>query len=171
MHRGLILFYGKSEYVFARVQQLFISLVKQNFRVHILDCAIRLNLFAIVEESQRHFLNPDVILSHITIQRLFTPYQILTVTQELTPEILPVFLAPHKQFFDGDVGFKESMFLLGKLYQIWSSLAQKQHLLVVEKESYEHPVFRSHFPQLLKIAKESYRLGPSKNTLQKIRIF
>lgn len=153
MQKGLFLFSGQSALVFSEVHRLLIPLVLKGYRVHIIDCAIRLNLFVITEECQRRHLPVDFILNQITVQRLFTPYQILTVTKNLNPEILPVFLAPHKQFFDGDVAFGEALFLLEKLYQFWFELSQKQILWIAEKQSYPNPIFRSLFPKLCQKAK------------------
>ncbi|TGM45972.1 hypothetical protein [Leptospira vanthielii] len=91
-------------------------------KVHVIDCAIRLRAMQIAEATKE--LN-FFALHNITLQRAFTPYQLLDLfnsisndylTSESEP-IINIFLAPSKQFFDQDVKKDERVHLLKILTQ------------------------------------------------------
>lgn len=150
----LKLLFGSSE-TFYLAHTWISELSFQGFRVHILDCAIRFNAFLLAEEAFRRGASAEYILSKVTIQRAFTPYQILDALQETmkalqTPKnkdpVIPFILAPCKQFFDGDVAEDESLFLLKKMTNIFEEYSQLGlPLVVVEKQNYKN----RHFPDVL----------------------
>ncbi|PJZ79261.1 hypothetical protein [Leptospira meyeri] len=91
-------------------------------KVHVIDCAIRLRAMQIAEATKG--LN-FFALHNITLQRAFTPYQLLDLfnsisndylTSESEP-VINIFLAPSKQFFDKDVKKDERIHLLKILTQ------------------------------------------------------
>lgn len=97
--------------------------------LHIMDCAIRLRAYDIAEMTKSSNLP---ILHQILVQRAFTPYQLLDFITQLVnegeaPEIrsrLYLFLAPSKQFFDGDVKLEERRFLLKRLVEKFARIQQ-----------------------------------------------
>lgn len=97
-------------------------LLTNHQKVHVIDCAIRLRAMQIAEVTK----GLDFFALHnITLQRAFTPYQLLDLfntisadTQHNNPEhVINIFLAPSKQFFDGDVQKEERIHLLKVLTQ------------------------------------------------------
>lgn len=91
--------------------------LSQGERVHVLDCAIRLKPFLLAEATKG---SDSMVLHQITVQRAFTPYQLLDSVQALLGQDgdldrIFFFLAPSKQFFDGDVQKEERIFLLEQL--------------------------------------------------------
>jgi hypothetical protein len=118
-------------------------------RIFVVDCAIRLNLFRLVDEAVLHDVNPDALLASIFVQRLFTPYHILEALTEAEQDRsrdVTFLLAPMKQFFDGDVGEEEGLFLLERFV---SRLGRTRHpFLIIEKDHYPHPSFAPIFPKL-----------------------
>lgn len=97
-------------------------LLANHQRVHIIDCAIRLRAMQIAEATKG--LN-FFALHNITLQRAFTPYQLLDLFNSIASEyqvnehepVINIFLAPSKQFFDGDVKKDERIHLLNILTQ------------------------------------------------------
>lgn len=116
-------------------------------RVHNVDCAMRFDVFPIVEEARRWMISPEEILDSITIQRAFTPYQILDVMHRILRHrsrvpTLYCFMAPCKQFFDGDVSQDEAHYLLGLMPELLASISRRAGpLLIIEQNSYQHPAF------------------------------
>lgn len=97
-------------------------LLANHQKVHVIDCAIRLRAMQIAEATK----GLDYFALHnITLQRAFTPYQLLdlfnTISAEFqhhdTEHVINIFLAPSKQFFDGDVKKEERIHLLKVLTQ------------------------------------------------------
>lgn len=112
--------------------------------VHIVDCAICLNVFDLADSASGMGLNPDLFLESITLQRVFTPYHILEsfddamALQAQNPDLVTFFLAPVKQFLDPDVADDEALFLLDKMYaRIRFMRAQKAAFLLTERR-YRH---------------------------------
>ncbi len=110
-----------------------------------LDCAMRFNLFTLTQEAGRIGIPPDEILNQIRVRRAFTPYQILDSTYELLTEKNPdpaglsFFLAPLKQFYDGDVAEDEADYLIQILIDMLSGLKRRGiSFLLIEKENYAH---------------------------------
>ncbi|TGK84838.1 hypothetical protein EHQ23_09075 [Leptospira bourretii] len=100
-------------------------------KVHIIDCAIRLRAMQIAEATK----GMDVFALHnITLQRAFTPYQLLDLFNTIstsyqrneTERVIQIFLAPSKQFFDGDVKKDERVHLLKILTQKLERFVQLQ---------------------------------------------
>lgn len=135
------------------ISHLWIAdLVFQNLRILVIDCAVRFDVFRLVDESLRRNKNPDLLLSSVLVQRVFTPYHILesVALAEKDSCYITVLLTPLKQFFDGDVGYDEGLFLLKRLIQRLKRA--KSIFLVVEKSKYCHPSFDVIFPQLESIS-------------------
>ncbi len=141
---------GSSEVFY--LSHIWISeLIFQGVRVHILDCAIRFNAFLLAEEAFRRGESAEYVLNRATIQRAFTPYQILDALHETLDSLsgndhetkaIPFILAPCKQFFDGDVAEDEGIFLLKKMTGIFEEFRRKElPLVIVEKQNYSNPVF------------------------------
>lgn len=144
------------------VSHLWIAdLALRNVPVLVIDCAIRLDVFRLVDEALRRDVNPDVLLAAILVQRVFTPYHILEAIARAEKErrSLTVLLAPMKQFFDGDVGEEEGLFLLRRMVARLRSAASP--FLIVEKEHYSHPSFRAIFPELEALSTSVWRVGRS----------
>lgn len=125
--------------------------------VHVIDCAIRFNVYAVAEQTLRAGINPDLILRRIHIRRAFTPYQILETLRDVfsqgKSEKAFLLLAPFKQFFDGDVAVEEAKFLLHKaVHRLQAIRDRRIPLLVVERNNYDHPAFLSAYQGLRKIA-------------------
>ncbi|TGL18014.1 hypothetical protein EHQ47_18435 [Leptospira bourretii] len=100
-------------------------------KVHIIDCAIRLRAMQIAEATK----GMDFFALHnITLQRAFTPYQLLDLFNTIstsyqrneTERVIQIFLAPSKQFFDGDVKKDERVHLLKILTQKLERFVQLQ---------------------------------------------
>lgn len=92
-------------------------LLTNHQKVHVIDCAIRLRAMQIAEATK----GLDFFALHnITLQRAFTPYQLLDLFNTISSEsqaqdsenVINIFLAPSKQFFDGDVKKEERIHLL-----------------------------------------------------------
>lgn len=97
-------------------------LLANHQKVHIIDCAIRLRAMQIAEAT-KHL--DFFALHNITLQRAFTPYQLLDLFNTISTsylrkeseQVINIFLAPSKQFFDGDVKKDERVHLLKILTQ------------------------------------------------------
>jgi len=126
---------------------------EEGLRVHLLDCAIRFNAFMLAEEAFRRGEAAEYILHRVTVQRAFTPYQILDALRETLEALsapgpgveertVPFILAPCKQFFDGDVAEDEGAFLLKKMLGLFGEFKRRGvPLVVVEKRSYRSALF------------------------------
>ncbi|MES0489471.1 MAG: hypothetical protein ABUK01_05720 [Leptospirales bacterium] len=168
---------GSSE-VFYLSHQWQADLVLRGHSVHVIDCAIRFNPFLLTEEAFRNSVSPEYLLSKVGIRRAFTPYQILDSAREaLSKEALAkedhakgkadpgfhnsvyFFLAPCKQFFDGDVASDEGAFLLEKLVHTFRSFAKAQiPLVLIEKDRYRSPLFSSVYAKLEALSDTAWRL-------------
>jgi len=104
-------------------------LLASRAQVHVIDCAIRLRGYQIAEATR----GLDFFALHnITIQRAFTPYQLLDLLTSISASSVKsnqhsrinIFLAPSKQFFDGDVKKDERIHLLKILTQKLERLVQ-----------------------------------------------
>ena len=149
----------------------------RGYDVHVVDCAIRFNPFLITEQAFRRAESPDYLLSNIKIRRAFTPYQILDSAchalenaskkeenNSVNQESVYFFLAPCKQFFDGDVSLDEAVFLLEKLVNLFSSMIKAGiPLVIIEKDHYSNNAFKSVYSKMEKSVHECWRL--EKNTL------
>ncbi|EKJ85210.1 hypothetical protein CLV96_0295 [Leptospira meyeri] len=97
-------------------------LLANHQKVHIIDCAIRLRAMQLAEATK----GLDFFALHnVTLQRAFTPYQLLDLFNSIATDYrvnecepaINIFLAPSKQFFDGDVKKDERIHLLNILTQ------------------------------------------------------
>ena len=140
-------------------------LAHQHRNVHILDCAIRFNLFDISRYAKELNATAAEFLENISFQRAFTPYQILDAVSSFNrKDCLQVILAPCKQFLDGDVALDEGLFLLKKLVTIFKQRSlQNYPLLIVEKNDYQHSVFNSIFPELTSISFPIWQVNTSQS--------
>jgi len=161
--KGVALLTGTSGiYFLAHLWQF--QLVLKGLSIHTVDCAIRFDSYAIAEEALRNQVSPEDIHDKITVSRCFTPYQILDEMNHLLklPQStgrLNFILAPSKQFFDGDVSRDESSFLLKKLSNLFADFQKKSiPLMVVEKEAYPNPGFKSFFADIQKLAHPFFHL-------------
>lgn len=140
--------------------------------VYVVDCAIRFNVFAIADELLKRDQQVEPILENILIRRDFTPYQLLTTMQEIIADPGPYiyfFLSPTKQFFDGDVGQQEGLFLLQKMLRLLQRMQSKNiPVVLVEKPGYRHANFRFIFSQLLKLAHPVWEITSGPESRQNI---
>ncbi|MBK8394476.1 MAG: hypothetical protein IPL26_04415 [Leptospiraceae bacterium] len=133
-------------------------LIARGFRVHVIDCAIRFNVYRVIEEANSQGVELQSFLDTGVVRRAFTPYQILDVCREIlttkrNPNDIYFILAPSKQFFDGDVKEAEGYFLLLKLISVFEKIQINQiPFLAVESRKYKHKTFQFLFPELLKMA-------------------
>lgn len=153
---GLALLTGTRP-VYALAHNWMCHLAVAGRAVHVIDCAIRFNVYAVAEQTLRAGINPDLILRRIHIRRAFTPYQILETLRDVfsqgRSEKAFLLLAPFKQFFDGDVAVEEARFLLNKAVHRLKAIRDRRiPLLVVERDNYDHPAFPSAYQGLKKIA-------------------
>ncbi|MDH5718174.1 MAG: hypothetical protein OEZ22_11135 [Spirochaetia bacterium] len=150
--KSTVLLTGHSKiFSFSMKWQALLAL--NGFEIHNIDCAIRFNSYAIANEAIRNNVPPEFIANSITLVRGFTPYQILDAANDILRSFeknrLFFILAPCKQFFDGDVSFDEGLFLLEKLIKVFRQIkAASIPLVIVEKESYSHPVFSSVYQKI-----------------------
>ncbi|HNK55884.1 MAG TPA: hypothetical protein PLL86_06665 [Leptospiraceae bacterium] len=130
-------------------------LIAKGYRVHVIDCAIRFNVYRVIDEANFYGLDLHEFLMTGLVQRAFTPYQILDVIRRILsstkdPNRVYVLLAPTKQFFDGDVKEEEGYFLLQKLITVLARIQSKGiPMLAVESQKYKHKTFQLLFPYLL----------------------
>lgn len=139
--RPALLMGSAAVFSLALIWQTHLSI--RGMHVHAIDCALRFNAFTLAEEALRIGRTPEEILQSITIQRAFTPYQILDVLRSIGHRARPgahtifFLLSPCKQFFDRDVGRQEGAYLLQKMFRYIDAIQQRDiPLLVVEKETY-----------------------------------
>lgn len=146
---GIALVQGDSA-ALGEVSHLWMAhLAMQGRRVFVVDCAIRFDVFRLADEAMRCDVNPETLLASIFVQRVFTPYHILEAVADAEADAerdVTVLLAPMKQFFDGDVGEEEGLFLLERLVK--RLRAATHPFLLVEKDHYSHPSFAPIFPKL-----------------------
>ncbi len=160
-HRpGTRLLTGTSSTAFALALdwQMLLSLAGR--RIHNVDGANRFNVFRLADECLRRGVPPEPVLHSITVQRAFTPYQLLDTAQNIArgqtqdeEGSVRFFLSPCKQFFDGDVAEDEGEYLLQRLFDLfrWIGKRRRTPLVIVERE-YDHPVFLRLRPELHKLA-------------------
>ncbi len=113
-----------------------LQLALQNKSIHVVDGAIQFNPFKLVDGARSLGIHPDLVLERVTVQRAFSPYQVLDAARDTLhfPERHTVFLSPFKQFLDNDVQEQEALFLLGKLIRLYREF-ETNHLPVVFSES------------------------------------
>jgi hypothetical protein len=118
-------------------------------KLHVLDCAIRLKPYLLAESTKGM---DSFVLHQISVQRAFTPYQLLDAVQSLLSseeelDKIYFFLAPSKQFFDGDVQKEERIFLLEQLANKLGKLKKKGGRFVISesipKQDDSYRVFHS----------------------------
>lgn len=128
------------------------------YRVRVIDCAVRYDSISMVDELLRLDLDVDFALKSIDVRRAFTPYQILEAISDIPQNGIRdrdvyYLLAPYKQFFDGDVATDEAAYLLHLLNERLLKLSrEKWSIVVVEKNNYEHAAFNSAYNQLKSIS-------------------
>lgn len=133
-------------------------------RVRIIDCAVRFDSHAIVDELLRLDQDVDTALMAMDVRRAFTPYQILEAihnipTQGNKAHDIYYFLAPFKQFFDGDVASDEAAYLLHLMNERIRSLGHAGwSIIVVEKAQYDHAAFSAANIQLRAIAQPLWEI-------------
>ena len=133
-------------------------LLSAGFKVHVIDCAIRFNVYRLINEANTLNVDLHELLTTGKIQRAFTPYQILdachTILDSNTNKNKIYFiLAPSKQFFDGDVKEQEGYFLLDKLISVFGSIQEKGiPFIVVESPKYKSKTFQFLFPKFIELA-------------------
>ena len=146
--------------VFSLALSWQVRMFLRGFRIHNIDCALRFNAFALVDEAYRNNLQPELVLMQTKIQRAFTPYQLLDVIGRLARLRAPTapgevffLLAPLKQFFDRDVGEQEGAYLLERLFRMLTTLRDRQvPLFIVEANHYEHANHARALEQLQSLA-------------------
>lgn len=114
-----------------------LRLSAQERQVHVVDGAIRFDAFRLSEFARAMEIDVDSILERITIQRTFSPYQVLEAARDVLSapaSRITFFLSPFKQFLDNDVASEEALFLLQKLVKIYRLYQQKSlRAVFVEK--------------------------------------
>lgn len=161
--RGIALLTGRPG-IYSLAHVWLARLALRGFQMHVVDCAIRADAEILTEEALRRGVAPELLLQAITVQRAFTPYQILDVLgaelerldeeqrQEKNERIVFV-MAPCKQFFDPDVARDECAFLLNKLLALVRLYRQRgPALLLVESEAYPSDQFGPVLLQLRALA-------------------
>lgn len=145
-HRDLALLTGRSG-IYGIAHIWLARLALGGSSVHVIDCAVRADAHTLTEEAVRTGVAPELLLSAITVQRAFTPYQILDVLRaelrrEDAQERVVFIMAPCKQFFDGDVAEDECIFLLKKMLLVFRQFQRTgRPLMIVESEAYHSPHF------------------------------
>lgn len=164
---GTRLLTGTSSTAFALALDWQLLLTLAGRKVHNVDCANRFNVFRLADECLRRCVPAEPVLHSITVQRAFTPYQLLDVAQNIArgqtrdeAGSVRFFLSPCKQFFDGDVAEDEGEYLLHRLFDLfrWIDKRGRTPLVIVERE-YDHPVFLRLRPELHGLAAVRRSLG------------
>ncbi|MBE7440775.1 MAG: hypothetical protein HS115_20195 [Spirochaetales bacterium] len=134
---------------FALGHSWIFGLQRLGYRPFVLDCAIRFDVFQLVDAALAAGVSAEELLLQVQVQRAFTPYQILDAlqTQKDTRGTITFLLAPCKQFFDGDVAAEEAEFLLKELAR---QIALFPRPLLMIESSYKHKAFA---PALLSLRK------------------
>jgi hypothetical protein len=154
-------------------------LIAKGYRVHVIDCAVRFNVYRMIDSARALNLDVQEFLFAGIVQRAFTPYQILDVchailNQNLSGNDIYFILSPSKQFFDGDVKDSEGFFLLDKLISVFEKIQSRGiPLVAVESKKYKHKTFHLLFPKLYTLANalweyDSFPLG--RESLQRFSI-
>lgn len=133
---------------------LLVDFCAQGQEIHILDCAIRFRAYDIAEATKGYNFP---ILHRINIQRAFTPYQLLDFINNILDESdndivlsrLYIFLAPSKQFFDGDVKDDERKHLLMKLAEKFGTMKSLGfRFLISESIKKSDPIYQTYLMNL-----------------------
>lgn len=152
---GVGLLHGERP-IFALALGWQVVLTLAGYRVHNVDGANRCNVFHLAAECMARNLPVEDVLQRVIVQRVFTPYQVLDVVQqvfeEASRETVYFFMAPCKQFFDGDVGEEEGDFLLGRLLNLFAAMSRRGLPVIIVEREYDHPVFRRLQPRLSELA-------------------
>lgn len=152
LEKSLIL--GKGSNGFSH--SLLVSLCREGYEIQVVDCAIRFNAYRVAEATKDF---ETLVLHQVRIQRAFTPYQLLdfmnTLLDAKEPEPLKdriyIFLAPSKQFFDGDVKKDERITLLDRLVEKFVRLKENEfRILISESVQKNDPVYRDYLQKLSK---------------------
>jgi hypothetical protein len=159
--KGLLFVLGRQG--FSVTHGLVTHLLRLGFRVYLVDCAIRFNVFPLVEALEYLEEDTETLLERIYVQRAFTPYQILDSTLQIESHFkenfIYVYLAPCKQFFDGDVRGEEAAFLLNRLIDRFAKLRDKGlRMIISEKERYTSSIFPGALTHLQSIASKEWNL-------------
>ena len=143
-------------------------LIGMGYRVHVIDCAIRFNVYRMMEEVSLLGGDVQLFLDTGSVQRAFTPYQILDVclgilNRRKSASDIYFVLAPSKQFFDGDVKTQEGFFLLQKLISVFEAMqASGIPIVAVESRKYKHKTFQFLFPRLVASANANWEYNTLK---------
>ncbi|AGS80654.1 hypothetical protein LEP1GSC052_0086 [Leptospira phage vb_LkmZ_Bejolso9-LE1] len=135
---------------------LLVALCREGYDIQVIDCAIRFKAYSVAEATKGF---ETFVLHQIQIQRAFTPYQLLdfmnTLLDSEEPEALKarlfIFLAPSKQFFDGDVKKDERITLLDRLVEKFVRLKENGfRFLISESIQKSDPIYQSYLQKLSK---------------------
>lgn len=152
LEKNLLL--GKGSNSFSH--SFLVALCKEGYEIQVVDCAIRFKAYAVAEATKDF---ETLVLHQIQIQRAFTPYQLLDFMNSLldAEEAEPlkarlyIFLAPSKQFFDGDVKKDERICLLDRLVEKFVRLKENGYrFLISESIQKSDPVYQSYLQKLSK---------------------
>lgn len=166
--------------IFPLVHSWIALFLATNYQVHVVDCAIRFNVYRLIEEGNKLSLDIHKLLMTGKVQRAFTPYQILDVcdsilTEKFNPNKVYFILAPCKQFFDGDVKEQEGYFLLNQLITVFDNIQKKGiPFLVVESPKYKNKTFQLLFPILLELANTKWKYDKlllGKEVFQRFQVY
>lgn len=145
-------------------EQLLSEYAGEN-EIFILDCAMRFNIFHLVESAGRFHINTDLLLERIYVQRAFTPAQIIEAFSRLITSDIErsIFIfAPMKQFFDPDVQLNECIHLLGRFIDMLALRpATGSRVLIAEKSHYSHSAFIPLYRRLWQASRKVYLLKGS----------
>jgi len=151
-----------------------------NYQVHVIDCAIRFNVYRLIDEGNKLSFDIHELLMIGKVQRAFTPYQILDACNSIlkekrNPNKVYFILAPCKQFFDGDVKEQEGYFLLNKLISVFASIQEKGiPFLAVESPKYKNKTFQLLFPILSGLANTKWeydKLLLGRESFQRFQVY
>lgn len=152
-------------------------LIGRGYKVQVIDCAIRFNVYRMIDEANLLGLDLQDFLDTGVVRRAFTPYQILDVCREIllkkySPNSVFFILAPCKQFFDGDVKEPEGFALLRKLISVFAKMQASQiPFLAIESQKYKHKTFQFLFPEILKLANSTWEYSKRSHGKEIIRRF
>ncbi|HMV77534.1 MAG TPA: hypothetical protein PL048_05935 [Leptospiraceae bacterium] len=165
--KGLLFLKGKEGFGIAHI--LCAELLRRGTGIFIIDCAIRFNVFRVADFFEEIGEDPEFYLHRIIVQRAFTPYQILDSAVQAenrkNENLIHIFLAPFKQFFDGDVKKDEAGFLLKKLIIKYSVIKNKGiPIVIAEKENYPSSLFSEAMSELEKCADMEWQFSAPRNS-------
>ena len=159
--RGAAFLYGESA-AFSLALAWQVHLLEAGHPVFSVDGANRFDVFTLVDECLRRGLAVDPVLDALCVQRAFTPYQILDaatrIYKEGDPRTLYFFLAPCKQFFDGDVNEEEGEYLLGRLLGVFAKIKQAGLNFVIADRHYTAPAFRGALQGMYELADQHFAI-------------